>query len=325
MMNRKTLLIAALMTSFTATSAFADGDRGGDNPWVAVTPTTDDSPWYPTISADATPAVSAFELAYTEDRRTRNVMVGDHENGYEVQTTYGSLQCASCNVREGFETDFQVEDQKRFDQENRAYNYQAGLGVSTVGIAQTEGRNLAIAAQGPRSKDSKIDIKQLFNYGDESKAMVIDHSEGSIATIEQNSSENVVAKIEYSDGADNQSSIAQIKAIDSVANIKMNGDSNHVAMTQTGEKNIAVVEMEGSMNNVDIKQIGDENIALVESIRGREADASHVLIDQFGNNNQGYTRIGGINNLVMAKQLGNNDYFCSTQVSDNNQFYLTQR
>ena len=313
MMSRKTLILATLLSSFAAGSAIAD-DRS-----------TADSPWYPTISADATPADSAFGLAYNSNTGVKETYVGDFENGYAVQETQGSLQCASCNVDNGFTTDFQIEDQKRFDQENRAYNYQAGRGSSQSTVNQQNGRNLAIIGQGPRSQDAISRIEQVNNFGDESKAMITDHTSGSVANITQDTSEAVVAKVNMEQGEANRVNINQIEASNSLVNIDLKGSTNNISGNQTGDSNVMVVDMQGNDNDIRLDQAGDENIVMVETIEGREANSSLVMIGQYGNNNQGFTRIGGDNNSVMALQQGNNDYFCSTQVSNNNSFSLTQR
>jgi len=314
MITRKTLIVSALLSSFAAGAAMADERSSAA-----------DSPWYPTISADATPADSAYGLAYNSNTSVKNTYVGDFENGYAVQETQGSLQCASCNVDNGFTTDFQIEDQKRFDQENRAYNYQGGQGVSFSTVQQENGRNLAIIGQGPRSVNAKSAIRQMNNVGDESKAMITDHTSGSEANILQDESEAVVAKINMENGEANRVNVSQNLAKDSLVNIDINGSMNMVNANQKGENNVAVVDLEGDMNTINLTQDGNENIAMVESIEGRTANATNVLIGQYGNNNQGYARVAGNLNTVHALQQGNNDYFCSTQISDANTFQLTQR
>ena len=313
MMTRKTLILTALLSTLTAGAAMAD-ERS--------------SLWYPTVSADAMSvpsSESAYNLAYNSNTGVKETFVGDAENGYAVQETQGSLQCTSCNVDNGFTTDFQVEDQKRFDQENRAYNYQAGRGNSQSTVNQQNGRNLAIIGQGPRSENAISRIDQVNNFGDESKAMITDHTSGSVATILQDSSSGAVAKVNLENGEANVVVLEQIEAHNSLVNVNVKGSTNNISGKQTGDSNVMVVDMEGDNNDIRLDQAGDDNILMVETIEGREANNSLVMISQMGNNNQGFARIAGDNNSVMALQQGDNDYFCSTQVSNNNSFNLTQR
>ena len=307
MLNRHHLLITALLTGLGTTTAIA-GDR--DDACCTVPVTTN---------------VDAYDIAFQRNIGTSTAGVGDLQNGYVLDVTKGNLQCASCNVSNGFMTDFQIEDAKRFDQENRAYNYQAGTGASTASITQTMGSNLAVIGQGPSAQDAISNISQIHNNGEASKALITDNTTNSVGNIIQESSSKAMAKITLLEGSDNIVQTQQNQTDRSIVDITVSGSGNEIYSNQTGSENVTLVQMQGDMNQIQVNQEGDRNIALVESIDDMQADNSYIFVNQFGTNNQGYTRVAGDNNMVMAFQEADNDYFCSTQLTDNNQFNLQQR
>jgi len=306
-LTRYTQLIGALLC-VCATGAQADSE----NTWYHA-------------NTDLKPVLNAYHETFERESLHSNIKVGDTFNGYNLSMTQGQIQLSNDDKLQVM-SDFQIDDKNQTFSQNRAYNYQSGLGSSSATIEQINSRNLALIAQEQTSKNARALIEQRDNQGGASKAMIVDRSHGSQATIKQEVSEESLASVNFING-DNESNTAYISQHNSkqaLSNINIDGDLNHTYVEQSGIEGVSSITLSGQDNMVNVAQLGNQNISVINSINDLQSNSSHVQMEQMGSNNQGYLALAGESNMAMTQQMSHNDALHSAQLSNNNQLRVSQ-
>ncbi len=115
-------------------------------------------------------------------------------------------------------------------------------------------------------------------------------------------------------------------AVQTNADIVMEGNANEVYIKQVGFTHQAIVKAAGEHNDVDINQQGSTNLADVEITSNRTPTNNHLDIHQDGKKNEAYMGIqGGENHRFKIKQAGGGNYGLIRQYySSDNIFSIDQ-